>query len=550
MFPLLELPREVFLEIFDWCPSSVSVIELWKTGDRRAQHKLEHTVTSIDLADNSKYPTSRWPSCLSRFQRLRRLSLALENGSLHANAHQLQVSLMSLSLELEELAINSDDTFRSSDHLPIDSKAPNFAKLRKLRLKHGIMRKKPSSPFMKFLTRNVTDCGLFSPTSNFRAYFEETLLPPRLEKLNCATFPTPLANQRVAVPPSLTSLASIECYNTDHLLADVPQFQPVELRLPQWDELWTNALPTVTSLDFWAVIRDVSILPRNLTSLEMPTSWLNSQDALLLPRSLTHLYFMGASYWHFDSQPLDLPNLRSLRVALAMQPELIRCLPPFLRTVQFTSAWTRSHPSFPDSVTSIKCMDGISTKLPPSLKILKVHRLYSAKRIIVPPSLTHLDCYGPLLRRDANLIHSNLTTLKLRHFSDALFSYLPRSLTCLKIACLTVCRNKTERQQLRAWSHLPTGLRSLTITDSRPSIILARCLAPLTELRFFECSFGLDLSFGTMLQEGLLAQLRSAAFEVPEFDAAGYSKELPERFEMHQYLLARNTIRLVFKRRY
>lgn len=543
MLSIFHMPQEILLEIFEYCPSSLGVIELWKTGDRRVQHKVEITVRSIDLVDKSKFPRSKWPACLSRFQGLRRLSLITHFGHLCNDRYEFQASLLALSHELEELTLYSEEEYLFSESNDFDKTASNFAKLRKIRISRITMRKKPSSAFLNFMTRNVTECELFDPvTSLNRAYFEEILLPPRLEILNMATFPSPLAKQNVKVPPSLTTLSCIEAMSTK-FPDDIAKFQPTKLRLPHWNEEFASKFLALESLTVWYEEINLALLPPQLTFLDALNP-LTIEMARALPRTLTHLNvpFVDARGW--DVFPL--PNLITLNIKHALPQNFVHSLPSSLKFLGFTGNWA-THPALPDSITSIESDAGVKHALPAHLRRLKATRIFTNKRSLLPATLTYLDCHGSLVRRDANLVRSNLTTLKLRHFSEALFSFLPHTLTSLEMTHFSLNRNKTARQQISAWSKMPTGLRSLTITDSPFGSIHTRCLTPLTELRILNIAFAPDEDFPTLLEEGYLPELRSAAFVV-EDENSGF-QSLPEQF-LQKSSWTTGIHRIIVQRRY
>ena len=78
---LSDLPPELLRGILNGPQSCGAVITLWKAGDRILNAKLVNNgVTDVDLVDDRRDSSSRWPQCLKSF-RLGRLSISCRNPS-------------------------------------------------------------------------------------------------------------------------------------------------------------------------------------------------------------------------------------------------------------------------------------------------------------------------------------------------------------------------------------------------------------------------------------------------------------------------------------
>lgn len=508
MHSLSTLPRELLVDILLHCEPSASVLALWASGDHGIRHKLESAVESIDLGRTAK----QWPQCLSRFQRLRRLSI--EEVSFSNPAH-LQHCLFSLSLDLEELTVIAtaySHPYPSYDAIPAG--ATNFSRLRKLCLSKLQWRE---SPFFLFITRNVTDFSIPYAIPPFGDYLPlyfgalgDVPLPPKIETLDGIQL---YADFNIQAFPSLRHVRRI-FYSATSVL-DLRSLSPLELLAPHltWSSQIASLCPSsVTSLRFhlyeytYPAWDWVSSMPRALTSLDCAAT-IRQSDAVNLPRSLKHLTLRTTTYGWSKSSPSGLPDLRSLYLEYENGDDFLELLPPSL-----TSLWVNSmrprrelHCGLPLSITELHLTHPVSfLELPPNLQKLTIPRMPKSKDAAIPPTLTHLSCQASLVRRDLKLIHSHhLTSLEIDHCSEDLFAFLPRSLTCLKIAKLVV-KAITVRQQINKWGQLPTGLESLTIhTHSYTSVDL-QALEKLPLLRTFYLSTGLWGDFPTWLHHNLL----------------------------------------------
>lgn len=496
MKSLSEFPRDLLPEIARHLSSSEAILNLWKSGDCILQRKLEQSITSLDLEDLSYAPSSRWPKCLSRFRRLRSLSLTIKHGQLCDGPHHLQSALLLLSHELEELTIDSKDFLFSPDE---NADAPPllyfedpsaFGRLSKISVRcQQILLTSPKSSFFDFLMRNVRCItALEGSTTSFAQSSDATLhwrLPPNIERLGAARLTKHFSADEL--PPSLTRIDSINLASWNSaLLTHLSVYQPSHLEFWYWvPEIAYSCPPSVTSITmdyhdrFDSSIDAISALPRTLRSLKADT--LREVDWDVLPPSLTHLSALNSYGW-VTRTSMSLKHLTTLEVN-EVSPIFISSLPPTLTSLRFKLCAERELPALPASLTLLDSSADVLISVPPNLRKLKIPRLYSNKRSLLPATLTNLECDGSLIRRDANCTVSNVTTAIIKDFSETLFPYLPRGLTRLSINKLHLNSKATRNPHVHAWSKLPQSLRVMHVDHTYYSGVPPECLIRLVNLR-------------------------------------------------------------------
>lgn len=535
MHSLSSLPRELLLQIVSYFPSSVVVLDLWKSGDGIIRRKLEAVVVSIDLKRGSR--SCRWPNCLSRFSRLRRLSIDVS----FAAPLLLQQALLSLPIELEELTLSSPTSLHSSDGPNVDiSEALNFSHLRKLSMNHLLTAKR--SPFLRFLMRNVNELYVAPEFSTYELeqdgitfgdprILQNMTLPPKLEKLGFGAI-----NFDLFPKPACYTIDSITFLRTAASDCDLMPFLPVELILPHhtWTpEHATICPPTVTSLLIGPVsgfgnLNWTASLPPNLTSLDCMR--LHQNEAAALPRTLTHLRLRRLCLGWSKSQPSGLPNLRSVHLSEEGFDDFVKMLPLSVTILKMRHISTRYEVScdLPLSITELHVESkAVRLELPPGLQKLTLPRFLKNKSAVLPETLTHLVCEASFVRRDLNLIHSHhLRSLEILHCSDDLFAFLPRSLTSLTINEL-ITKSVSVNGQAQKWSQLPMGLQSISLISytSRVRPLPLQCLEPLVELQTIYWNAEVTGDYCAWLHNNLF-ELRSFEF----YSALKTSDGLPPWF--------------------
>ena len=109
MTTLSQLPGDILAHLIHISDLSPAVIALWKTGNSILNSKLAKSITHVSLKDEIWSSTSRWPTCLSKLQNLRHLSINRSNSYLMSSSAQLSAEIRQLSPKLQLLRLHSED---------------------------------------------------------------------------------------------------------------------------------------------------------------------------------------------------------------------------------------------------------------------------------------------------------------------------------------------------------------------------------------------------------------------------------------------------------
>lgn len=468
---LKTLPIDLFRVIFDG-PNSVLALQLWKCGDRLLSHKLiSGGVNGMDLKYRPfKNVSSRWPRMLKELKlsslsitanpadsiiALRKEICSLHRGLKRLIIHNPVGALGTLFCALFQWIENPHENtrfVRSASPLD-DPSAQNtnlcpqllrlcdvFPNLEVLSVTSEQGQLELSSTHLQVLPRQLTSLKLSASLPK-----KCSDLPPNLTRLELLSsnelfldsivsgFPSSIQyidahlsnasfkfllsdeglkrfpNLDLIVGPRISSmageiadLASSEMWNRVHTLETAPfahssLFQDssfvlprnlTSLQLPAYSDLNIAAFPlpaTLTNLEVnsldWKVIQaNPFLFPFGLRSLSLQDSPGGVRDFYLLPRKLEHLEWMktdrlGAFLNDADSKFLgfiaQLTQKTDGKILNAMLEESIR------------------RPSVTYSSENIRAIQqGYHFGLPLSLKSLKVYNYYGESSFVIPPHVT------------------------------------------------------------------------------------------------------------------------------------------------------------------
>lgn len=459
MSSLANLPRDILVNIVTGSHYSFLALDLWKTGDRIVQNKLENGVLALDLRDNIDPPASSWPFCLSRFRKLRHLRIEVEFGSLCTMASDLQRELLQLSPDLQELSIFSCDQLFTIDETTREySTTPSFGSLLKLSLpNHSFRSTLKEHRFFNFLSRNIRELSARLRTRPSRlpttfvprgAFIVPELFngPPHLERIDHLE----LRNvDSASLIPSTLQVDSV--YVTRYGLDWVHQQRSLQsLKVVYWTpQIAAMCPPTLLNLcveGFREFVEDFSnevwvpSMPPMLVSLRVNQgghAQLSTAAASRMPRSLTEL--LGS--WTITDElrnckKIDLPNLKVLEVNDSFDGPYFQRCPDSVTSI--TTDYRGPLSYLPPNLTYL-CLGGftlVSISAPlhaPFLRTLKL-LIPASECDFLPPSLTSLDLNNEQFVRSPKLTHLvNLQVFKCDNFESACFPSLPRTLQTLDI---------------------------------------------------------------------------------------------------------------------
>lgn len=432
-----DLPREILAYILELSDSSYLVIDLWKTGDPKLQHKLSTCITKLDIRDTNPLSTSRWPKLISSLSKLQSLYIDRRHSWIMDSAAHLSREMQLLPPSLTSISLFSED---ASTVLIELSRAGNAFQCGSIGTSvMGLSSLLPSLQTLKIgcdEDKTVVHVNL--------AGLPQTLtclhLPSNLVRGNSSAFPQGLTeldqepegiswDGKLPLPPGLSSLriGNLGVYDPmARWLLNLPQ-SLTALRLPCQDD--QVVLP----------LSAIALLPRNLNELEMETSvdndatysssdqpqqvsWPISLTSLALiydsccfgshvlatlPPQLTHLsidtkYFVPPPYvtgtssfeWPSSLTSLRLEVQHDQHLPLNLDLHLSPALQKLYLDVDLTTLTTCR--KFPPNITDLRLYErssfrrwSISADLPPSLVTLIAPKA-SLKLNQIPTSVTRL----------------------------------------------------------------------------------------------------------------------------------------------------------------
>lgn len=379
---MLQLTSDIINQILSFHGLSSAAIQLYLSGNRALQRKIEVSVTTLSLRAAGVFYCRRLPKIISKLGNLQSLSIVGSELLLHSPLPVLDVLLM-VSSSLQELTIDlrEEPTFRSFSNIP------------EMHVKY----------YKSFVT------PLLSILKSF----------PRFHTLNLSsTLPISVSNIR-NLPPSLTSL-TCDVYEFDETLSEIYDALPPHLEHLKVDIKGKSFKPNYDRI------------PRTLTFFYFPWySWPPKQDILSLPDSLIELDGSIPLEYFYDAPRRLFPNLQKLHASFSLADNY--------------EAYLSRLPSCLTDLTlfgEIPLTPNLLRLLPPTLTHLNAQvELNDVSSRDWPSSLIHLELNThkhniyPMTPEAAATLPTRLHTLSLREFSDAkAFSLLKslRRLNCSK----------------------------------------------------------------------------------------------------------------------
>lgn len=504
---LCRFPVEILFQVLD-C-KQISVVHLWKTGDKRLQQKLSTTRLRIDMIDKNVFDTLPLPSILAKLNCMQRLRIRCENSLVQWDNRNTQI-IAGLTPNLSSLEIN----YKSAEHfhsetdeehgVKLVSLAKTFPKLKKLVLLgtmfHNFVTNATFPPLLQVLHVTLDSLIFGSEVERYDNVKWVESLPQTLQKLSLANYffcgfdPISAAAKFLpkllhlgvilpslkpikslnGLPQTLTSIGRTKIATNERaalLALPYEEYLSVEAvkdfkYMPPLIES-AGYLGTRSTIETMALI-DSGILPKNLTALTFNVDDPNQLSHL--PHHLQELSIMNAEFViGFDLSLFK--SLKRLRVY-----SLLDHFSPVRRVPQVDQEPTASSPypiSLRDLSNSCQDLRYLQVKSPQRLSSLTMSDNLLACSIdfcmsmaaTISSEILHIDHISRSLLRlylhtGTRISYSTLVNFLPRHLKDldvtnmvfdeqvVPFSRLPPDLTTLVIWCAETVRLKSENFKL------------------------------------------------------------------------------------------------------
>jgi hypothetical protein len=464
---LPSVPPDILEKITDLL-YGLSVIRLWRTGDKILQWKLSlgGGVRSVHFTETGVGSTSRYPHMLDNFDRLTSLTINMDNGRIcdpgmlwiHLSRFSVLENLSLTCVEAEEWLMNSQDSltdaisFLDEEWLPHEPFEP-------------IPRLKP-----------------IASTFNHLSYLKLAATKSYLRDEDLADFPLSLTRLDLPINDTLTP----QCYTNfkgKHLLH-------IETSWGQkYDSESVRKLPqslTTINMTMWDAIEYVDYWPPNTTEIRAA---MNGKSLQHLPMNLTRLELTNMTFGgsHPSACLTHLQNLKTLILRSYYQHDLneLPGFPSQLETLNLEVELSNVHPNVPNpslpagllSLTIFAYMTLDEEKLvkmiPKGLTYLRVqHRNHFTGKLLgsLSQHLKHINIYQkqygiPTYKPEAGLknlfqtepLSPFLTYLTIRNtgcITANAFAKLPQTIMTLELNILGEVGAET--------AHLPKYLSHAT----------------------------------------------------------------------------------------